>query len=522
MTDQLAALRLRGMRMLVLLGWLATASLGLVGVIAQADGTTGVVLAGALVMIAPTWYAAHGHSDLSARLSAGTLAAALPALLVYLLRGHEWQMDGHMYFFVALGALVVLCDWRPVLVAGAMIAAHHLLLEMFAPAWVFSGSGAIARVVIHALAVVLQGATLSYIAIRLADLIRGQQAAQLRAEESARLAETERLAADDARRSAVTALRQASEAGRLAASERDRRETLERDTATQRQAELQTLADRLETSIGAMATLLDDASKALQQSAGTLGTLAADAGDQVLVVAQGAQQALNATRQVAGSMGDLTRSIGAISGSADQQGAVMHGAQDNAQASDAAIRLLADGTNGIDRLADEIAAIAGRTNLLALNATIEAARAGDAGRGFAVVAGEVKALAGQAKQASGQIGRLVEAVQSGVDVAAINIGQASAAVEEVTAAAGTIRAAVADQRDATYAIQRHAEDAVANAGLVGSGVDDVSRAVQATQALATEVSDAATAVAHTAQRLRHASDDLLRHLRAPGEMRDAA
>ena len=47
--------------------------------------------------------------------------------------------------------------------------------------------------------------------------------------------------------------------------------------------------------------------------------------------------------------------------------------------------------------------ITGQINLLALNATIESARAGEAGRGFAVVAGEVKNLAGQAKQATDRI-----------------------------------------------------------------------------------------------------------------------
>ena len=47
--------------------------------------------------------------------------------------------------------------------------------------------------------------------------------------------------------------------------------------------------------------------------------------------------------------------------------------------------------------------ITGQINLLALNATIESARAGEAGRGFAVVAGEVKNLAGQAKQATDKI-----------------------------------------------------------------------------------------------------------------------
>lgn len=57
----------------------------------------------------------------------------------------------------------------------------------------------------------------------------------------------------------------------------------------------------------------------------------------------------------------------------------------------------------VDKISKQIDAIASQTNLLALNATIEAARAGEAGRGFAVVAGEVKALAGQTSQATGEI-----------------------------------------------------------------------------------------------------------------------
>lgn len=58
-------------------------------------------------------------------------------------------------------------------------------------------------------------------------------------------------------------------------------------------------------------------------------------------------------------------------------------------------------------VAEQIDAIARQTNLLALNATIEAARAGEAGKGFAVVAGEVKALAGQTSQATGEIAEIL-------------------------------------------------------------------------------------------------------------------
>jgi methyl-accepting chemotaxis protein len=89
---------------------------------------------------------------------------------------------------------------------------------------------------------------------------------------------------------------------------------------------------------------------------------------------------------------------------------------------------LSAATKAMEGIVGLIGDITGQINLLALNATIESARAGEAGRGFAVVAGEVKNLAGQAKQATDRIT---------AEIATLN-----AVSSEVVAALGGIKEAI--------------------------------------------------------------------------------
>ena len=83
----------------------ATIPLGTAYAVWTGIGAVGAFVVGILLNLAPTTVALQGRYDATARALMGTLAASIPAMLVFLLRGHAWQMDAHMYFFVGMAAL---------------------------------------------------------------------------------------------------------------------------------------------------------------------------------------------------------------------------------------------------------------------------------------------------------------------------------------------------------------------------------------------------------------------------------
>ncbi|MFI3156814.1 MAG: PAS domain S-box protein [Methylococcaceae bacterium] len=74
--------------------------------------------------------------------------------------------------------------------------------------------------------------------------------------------------------------------------------------------------------------------------------------------------------------------------------------------------------------------LAEQSNILAVNATIEAAKAGEQGKGFKVVAQEVRSLAGQSKQATVQVRKILQDIQKATGTAVAATDQGRKAVDE--------------------------------------------------------------------------------------------
>jgi methyl-accepting chemotaxis protein len=272
-----------------------------------------------------------------------------------------------------------------------------------------------------------------------------------------------------------------------------------------RTEQLSTLVCAFEGQVGTMVGMLAGASTELEATAQSMNATAANTSAQAGVVSeqsgnasQGVQTVAAATEQLAGSIHEIGRHVGAAA-------AVAGRAVSDAQETDTTVRALVQAAEKIGDVVQLISNIAGQTNLLALNATIEAARAGDAGKGFAVVASEVKILAAQTATATSEITSQISNIRVVTQATVAAIARIGHTIGEISEIATMITSAVDQQTVATREIAMTIQTTAQATHVVSDSIAAVTSGTTVTQ-------DAASKVLTAAAELSRQSESLTREV----------
>jgi methyl-accepting chemotaxis protein len=293
------------------------------------------------------------------------------------------------------------------------------------------------------------------------------------------------------------------------------------------------LREGLSGSLDIAATMINDATAAIQKGVTAFEANTADFESSIETVVGALSQASTEMRDTAGLLSrgaSMTRERSTAVASATEDAAknmhtvtsvttklievgqnirkgVDHSTQIARQAvarADEANRIMQNLSTAADRIGDAvdlIGTIASQTNLLALNAAIEAAHAGETGKGFAVVAQEVKALSNQTTQATHEISEYIAQVQLTTKSAVDAIGEIGTIINEIDQSTGQVMQAVISQVAATDEIAQSIDDATSGISEITSAMHDVKENAGDTENYAGTTTAASGQLLEQSQRL---------------------
>ena len=171
----------------------------------------------------------------------------------------------------------------------------------------------------------------------------------------------------------------------------------------------------------------------VQEAASKVGATSKDSEEAISVLSEQAHQEVEEVTKALDRIQEMVATTQAVATNAQQVEVAVQQANETVRKGDTAmnrtvdgilairetvsetskkIKRLAESSQKISKVVSLISNFTTQTQLLSLNAAIEATRAGEYGRGFAVVADEVRSLAQQSAEATKEIEKLVQEIQT--------------------------------------------------------------------------------------------------------------
>jgi methyl-accepting chemotaxis protein len=247
---------------------------------------------------------------------------------------------------------------------------------------------------------------------------------------------------------------------------------------------------------------LATAGEALKTESEMMGANAAQTSAQADTVTDNSRTVQESLQVIAAAVEEMTSSMTEISSNAARASQMARDAVDVADAANRIIDALGVNTAEIGDVVGLITSIAEQTNLLALNATIEAARAGEAGRGFAVVANEVKDLARETAEATGNISAKVVSIQSSTKEAVEAMAHVSSIVDEINDMQAVIATAVEEQSATSLEMSATVGRAAEGSFEIVTNIEGMAQAAHRTAEVATKTKQASSGLSEMASELQ--------------------
>ena len=263
-------------------------------------------------------------------------------------------------------------------------------------------------------------------------------------------------------------------------------------------------ASQLNDSSGSLASISEHMSNGASETslkAQTVSAASEEMSANIVSVASTIEQAATNMNMVATAAEEMTATINEIAQNTEKATGITHRAVDQAANASQQMDELGNAAQEIGKVIDTITEISEQVNLLALNAAIEAARAGEAGKGFAVVANEIKELARQTADATGEIRQRVEGIQGSTENTVTEINNITQVVNEVNEIVSTIATAVEEQSVTTREI-------AGNVNQASTGINEANENVAQSSRVSSDIAGEIAQVNQSADEMSNSSSQV--------------